>query len=114
MEADCRRPDNGQPRRTNIWLVFRTRLLAQALEDAPPVTYEELVRTLGIVSPVDGQNLLATAKRIFTRHLYEVIAEYEQGQASIEAEIADLKAFLASLQGKKTGWSAQDRPGGNV
>jgi hypothetical protein len=114
MEADCRKPGRDQPRRTHVWLVFRSRLLAQALEGTQPVPYEELVRTLGIVSPADAQNMLATAKRIFTRHLYDVIAEYEDGQAAIEDELADLKAFLMTLQRPKSCRSTQDLPGANV
>jgi len=97
MEADCKRPGKDQPRRAHIWEVFRLRLLRPALEGAEPDGYEQMVRQFGIVSPADAQNMLATAKRIFLRHLYAVIGEYENGGAAVRAEIEDLKRFLGGF-----------------
>jgi hypothetical protein len=102
MEADCKSAGRDQPRRTCIWEVFRLRLLRPVLEDAAPVSYEELVTALGIVSPADAQNMLATAKRIFIRHLQAVVAEYEIGEAAAKAEVEELKRFLAGLSGHKS------------
>jgi hypothetical protein len=103
MEAECKGPAKDQPRRSQIWEVFRLRLLHPILEDAEPIEYEELVARLGIVAPSDAQNMLATAKRIFTRHLGAVVADYEQGGASVKAEIEELKRFLSRLaKGKKS------------
>jgi hypothetical protein len=102
MEADCKSPGKDQPRRTHVWEVFRLRLLQPALEDAEPVGYAQLVRHFGIVSPADAQNTLATAKRIFIRHLNAVISEYEIGGAAVRAEIEQLKRFLGGLSKEKT------------
>ena len=41
--------------------------------------------------------MLATAKRIFRRHLDTVIAEYEQGPRAVKAEIDEIKSFLNRL-----------------
>ena len=97
MEEDCRAPAKDQPRRAHIWEIFRLRLLQPALEGAEPVAYEELVSRLGIVSPFDAQNMLATAKRIFTRHLEAVIAEYAKGGEAVRRELEELERFLSGL-----------------
>ena len=102
MEDDCRGPGEGQPRRTCIWEVFRLRMLQPALEDSEPAGYEEIVRQFGIVSPADAQNMLGTAKRIFTRHLNAVIREYETSERAVKAEIEDLKRFLSGFSKGKT------------
>ena len=78
------------------------RLLQPALEDSEPAGYEEIVRQFGIVSPADAQNMLATAKRIFTRHLNAVIGEYEESKRAVKAEIEDLRRFLSGLSKGKT------------
>ena len=46
--------------------------------------------------------MLATAKRIFTRHLNAVIGEYEEGKRAVKAEIEDLRRFLSGLSKGKT------------
>jgi len=102
MEADCKGDRPNQPRRAHIWEVFRLRLLRPTLEGTAPASYEELVAALGIVSPADAQNMLATAKRIFTRHLQAVVAEYQLEGTAAKAEIEELKRFLAGLSRGKS------------
>ena len=101
MEQDCNTPRNNEPNRPQIWQIFRLRLLQPILEGAEPVGYEELVSRLGIVSPFAAQNLLASAKRIFSRHLNDVIAQYEGGSDATRMELHDLRQFLVQLAGKK-------------
>jgi hypothetical protein len=102
MELDCRTPHRNESNRYQIWETFRTRLLQPILEGAEPMGYEELVSKLGIASPFAAQNLLATAKRIFSRHLNAVISEYEGQSEAATAELQDLRQFLAGLtRGKK-------------
>jgi hypothetical protein len=108
MEADCQAPGKEQPRRGYIWEIFRLRLLQPALEDAEPVGYDEIVRRFAIISPFDAQNMLATAKRIFTRHLDSVVGEYESGEEAVKLEIEAIKQFLSRLGKKKRGNSPQD------
>ncbi len=97
MESDCRRRRGSQASRVLIWDTFRLRLLQPILEGAEPVSYEELVSTLGIASPAVAQNLLITAKRMFRRQLEGVIAEYEEGGEAARTELRDLRQFLGGL-----------------
>ncbi len=69
---------------------------------------KKLVARLGIISPADAQNMLATAKRIFTRHLDAVVAQYENGGSAVKAEIQELKQFLSRLAKGKKARAAQD------
>ena len=101
MEKDCKTPGKEQPNRDHIWEIFRLRILQPILEDAPLAPYEELIVRLGIASPFAAQNMLATAKRIFTRHLNGVIAEYEKGENAVKAEIEEIKRFLSRLSKKE-------------
>ncbi len=46
MEADCKDPAADQPRRGQIWEMFRIRLLEPFFNDAPQVPYDKLIETL--------------------------------------------------------------------
>src|SRR5580704_170651 len=69
MEADCRDPSADQPRRSQIWEMFRIRLLEPLFNDAPQVPYEQLIEKFSLRSPSDASNLLLSGKRIFKAHL---------------------------------------------
>ena len=97
MEEDCRAPGKEQPRRSQIWEVFYGRVLAPILEGAQPMSYDEVVARFAINSPGEAHNMLATAKRIFARHLQGVIQDYDNSGSAVEAELAELKAFLNGL-----------------
>jgi DNA-directed RNA polymerase specialized sigma24 family protein len=97
MEADCKDPSVGQPRRGQIWEMFRVRLLEPVFEGAPPPPYEELIARFGLRSPTDASNLLLSAKRIFKMHLGRVIREYAGQDAAAALEIQALEQFLARL-----------------
>ena len=97
MEADCKDPSADQPRRGQIWEMFRLRLLQPIFEDAAPAPYEELIGRFGLRSPTDASNLLLSAKRIFKMHLGRVIQEYAEQDAATAAEIQALQEFLARL-----------------
>lgn len=101
MEIDCRKPRGKKLNRVQIWEIFRLRLLQPILEDAEPVSYEDLVSRFGISSPSAAQNLLITGKRIFCRHLNAVIAEYEESSGAARAELRDLRQFLSRLAHEK-------------
>ena len=96
MEKDCQRPDR-QPQRGQTWEIFRLRVLEPALRDAKPPPYRELAQRFGLRSPSEGTNFLLTAKRIFERHLFDVVSEYH-GQ-SAAAGVEELKQALARLAG---------------
>jgi DNA-directed RNA polymerase specialized sigma24 family protein len=93
MEADCKDPSAGQPRRGQIWEMFRLRLLEPVFEDA----YEELIARFGLRSPTDASNLLLSAKRIFKMHLARVIREYAEQDAATVVEIQALEEFLGRM-----------------
>jgi DNA-directed RNA polymerase specialized sigma24 family protein len=100
MEEDCRQPGKQQPRREQTWEIFNLRVLEPVFEDTEPVSYEELVNRFGLKDPAEGANLLLSAKRIFERHLFEVISEHEREESRVRAEMEDLKQVLARLAGR--------------
>ena len=96
MERSCAASDNN-----HIWKIFQTRIIQPALEGAEPMPYETLVAEFGLKSPSQATNALATAKRMFARHLRAVIAQYEQGDQAIRAELDELQLFLGKLLPKE-------------
>jgi len=97
MEADCKSPAEDQPRRGNIWEMFRIRLLEPIFNGAAVVPYEELIERFGLKSPTDASNMLLSAKRIFKANLNRVIKEYAQQDAAAAMEIQALEDFLRRL-----------------
>src|SRR3954447_9610556 len=92
MEAQCRREG-----RTDLWDVFRCRVLDPALEGAEPLPYDQFVSTFRLKTPAQAANALVTAKRMFARVLRSVVAEYADG-AAVDQEIAELRAILAGAR----------------
>ncbi len=97
MEADCKKPGKDQPRRSQIWEMFRIRLLEPLFHDAPQMPYDQLVERFGLKSPLDASNTLLSAKRIFKGHLDEVIRDYAGRDAATAVEVQALKDFLRRL-----------------
>lgn len=89
MRNDCLRKG-----RELIWQVFYRRVLLPILADADSPAYEELVEEYKIDSPSDAFNLLGTAKRMFERHLKEVVHEYIRSDHEVEEEIAHLRHLI--------------------
>ncbi len=92
MERACVVSENN-----HIWKIFQTRLLQPTLEGAEPLSYEDLVAQFGFKSPSQATNALGTAKRMFARHLRDVVAQYETGDQAVRAEIDALRHFLDKL-----------------
>lgn len=97
MEKDCKKPGKDQPRRSYFWEMLRIRTLDPIFNDAPQVPYDQLVERFGLKSPTDASNTLLTAKRIFKKHLDEVINEYAGQDAATAIEVQALKDFLQRL-----------------
>ena len=97
MEADCKDPAAEQPRRGNIWEMFRIRLLEPILNGAPQPPYDQLIERFGLASPTDASNTLLSAKRIFKGHLTRVIKDYAGQDAAAAAELDELEQFVARL-----------------
>jgi hypothetical protein len=97
MEADCKDPAGDQPRRSQIWELFRVRLVEPLFNGAPEPAYDELIERFGLKSPSEAFNTLLSAKRIFKAHLGKVIKEYTQQDAATATEIQALEEFLDRL-----------------
>jgi len=97
MEADCKRPGEDQPRRGQIWEMFRIRLLDPIFNEAPQMPYDQLVERFGLRSPTDASNTLLSGKRIFKGHLRKVIREYAGQDSAAALEISELEGFLGRL-----------------
>jgi hypothetical protein len=80
--------------RLDVWSVFEHRILLPMLDDQPPMQYSELIQRFGFKSPSDAFNVLATAKRMFQRHLSSVIAEYTANDHEVQEELSHLQAVL--------------------
>ncbi len=88
MEEECRTRD-----RMDVWKVFRMRILNPILHDKEAVGYGELVSQLGIETPRQAINLLATAKSCFRRHLRKAVGRYVL-EDEIEEEIRALREIV--------------------
>jgi hypothetical protein len=97
METDCKNPGEDQPRRGNIWEMFRIRLLEPIFNDAAEMPYDQLIDRFGLKSPTDASNTLLSAKRIFKAHLSKVIKEYARQDAAMAVEVLALEDFLVRL-----------------
>lgn len=100
MEADCKDPAADQPRRRQIWELFRLRLLDPVFDGTPAPAYHELIERFGWTSPTDASNTLLSGKRIFKAHLNEVIKEYAGKDAATAAEVRAIEEFLARIAAK--------------
>ena len=89
MRHECDRS-----KRTDIWGVFEGRVLSAILEDKPETGYQALIERFGFGSPSQAFNTLNTAKRMFKRHLRQVIAEYSRDDREVEEELRELKERL--------------------
>ena len=77
-------------KRSDIWDVFKSRIVDPTIGCALPVSYSELVRRNGFISPAQASNVLVTANRMFIRIIRDLVATYEKDDENIDQEIADL------------------------
>lgn len=97
METDCRNPSANQPHRSNVWEIFRARLLDPIFNEAVPVPYEQLIERFELKSPTEAFNMLLSAKRIFKAHLARVVAGYAGADRATAAEVEALNSFIQGL-----------------
>jgi hypothetical protein len=91
MRTEC-----GRTGRTFLYDLFDARVLAPAMEGKAAEGYETLTQRLGLRSAVEAANLLVTCKRMFARHLREVVSEYAgPAPGEVDREVADLRRILA-------------------
>lgn len=91
--ADMRAECTGSGR-TEVWDIFACRVVQPALDDAPPPSYEALVRRFGIESPRRASNLLVTGKRMFQRHLERAVQRFAGFTGPSDAELCQFRAIL--------------------
>ena len=80
--------------RTDLWELFRCRVLDPALQGGEPEPYDRLIQRFGFTSPAVASNALVTAKRMFERNLRAVVGEYAGDDADVDREIAELRAAV--------------------
>ena len=85
--------------RASFWSMFEARVVGPLLHGEPSPVYEKLVERLGFQSPLQASNALTTTKRIFTRTLREVVAEYAESEEAVETELQELRAILSQTGG---------------
>jgi len=83
--------------RHDVWHVFDARILRPILQNQPPAATSDLVTALNLADATQVANLLVTAKRMFGRHLRQVIGEYERDEASIDEELLTLRQILSNV-----------------
>lgn len=93
MRAEC-----DERRRPDIWGVFEGRVLSQTLGQSPPLDYAQMVEKFELASPAQASNVLITAKRMYARHLRQVVGEYSEDEQAAEQEIRDLQQILADAR----------------
>ena len=86
MQTECMKQ-----RRPDLWEIFRLRVAEPALHGAEPADYANLIARFNLSSPRQAINLLASSKRVFTRHLRAAIGQYVPADGDIDEEIADLR-----------------------
>ncbi|MBM3882200.1 MAG: hypothetical protein FJ387_21190 [Verrucomicrobia bacterium] len=91
MRTECEQEGRG-----SIWEVFQSRVRLPILEGSDPVPYAELVKRCQIESPIQARNLLVSGKRMFARHLRDVVREYVKSDADIENELSELQVILGA------------------
>lgn len=80
--------------RSDIWMIFRERIVRPILDNQPKPSYEVLIRDFDFATPTAAQSALVTAKRGFHRILRDVAAEYAPDDP--EEELDDLIKALSS------------------
>lgn len=79
----------------STWELFRVQVVAPTLEGTERIPYTDLVERLGFESPSQAANALSTAKRMFRRHLSEVLLEYQFDAEDLEQDVGELMRILA-------------------
>lgn len=84
-----------QTDRPDLWRVFEARVLSPILDHTKPASNDVLAQRLGMQSPQQVSNAVATTKRIYKRALHDVIVKYARNRDEVETELNDLRAILA-------------------
>ena len=88
-------------KRSDLWMIFRSRILGPTLRNAAPVSFAKLAENSGVDSTNRASHLLATANRWFAHSLRAIVGRYDRGKQDIDDEIQDLWHAI-SKEGRKT------------
>ncbi len=80
--------------RPDLWGVFSDRVVGPAFDNSKPSSYAELIERLGFKDEGQAASALQTAKRIFSRLLRGVVAEYAMTAEEVDEEVAELLKAL--------------------
>ncbi len=89
MKNECE-----QKKRTQTWELFEMRVVRPALDAVEPPSYDDLLLRFQFTSPSQAYNELATAKRMFERHLKTAMTK---GDESPEADDQSLGEQVENL-----------------
>lgn len=92
MEAECRQ--RGCEER---WRLFERRVVGPTLHGKVPPDYGTLLREFSFRTPAEVSNTLVTAKRMFIRHLRDVVRAYVSCDEDVDDE---LQSLLADIQNR--------------
>jgi DNA-directed RNA polymerase specialized sigma24 family protein len=86
--------------RPDLWGVFKDRVLGPAFDGAEPSSYAELIGRLGFKDEGQAASALQTAKRIFSRLLRGIVAEYAMTASEVDEEVGELLSALGGVGGR--------------
>jgi hypothetical protein len=90
MQAEC-----VAKRADSTWELFRVQVVGPTLEGTERVPYARLVEQLGFESPAQAASALGTGKRMFRRHLRDVLIEYQFDVEDLEQDVGELLRILS-------------------
>ncbi len=80
--------------RPDLWGVFQDRVLGPAFDGSEPASYGLLMQRLGFKDEAQAASALHTAKRIFSRILRGIVAEYAITAGEVDQEISEFMGAL--------------------
>lgn len=94
MKAECE-----EKQRLQTWELFDVRVIRPALESTEAPSYDELLTRFNFSSPSQAYNELATAKRMFERHLNAAMKKEDGTPADDETLSEQIENLLALFRG---------------
>jgi DNA-directed RNA polymerase specialized sigma24 family protein len=91
MQLQCE-----EARRPDVWGIFDARVVRPLFHHESPEPYRQIVGRLNLNSSVQAANLLGTAKRMFSRIVRGVVADYCRCDSEVTEELGLLSTLLSS------------------
>jgi RNA polymerase sigma-70 factor (ECF subfamily) len=84
--------------RSVSWRLFTSRVLMPAITGERGPEYDQFIALHEIDTPINAFNLIVSARRMYKRHLFEVLSEYIKEPEELGEEYDDFKALIARLR----------------